>query len=57
MAKDYRNIGDLIANTGISHQAIEFYSKGLEIFKEIEENTGYHHPLSDTIRGYISQLQ
>jgi len=33
------------------------FSKGLEILEELEEKTGYHHPFSDTIQGYISQLQ
>jgi hypothetical protein len=37
--------------------AIESFSKGLEILEELEEKTGYHHPFSDTIQGYISQLQ
>jgi hypothetical protein len=37
--------------------AIESFSKGLEIPEELEEKTGYRHPFSDTIQGYISQLQ
>jgi hypothetical protein len=37
--------------------AIESFSNGLEILEELEEKPGYHHPFSDTIHGYISQLQ
>jgi hypothetical protein len=37
--------------------AIESFSKGLEMLEELEEKTSYHHTFSDTIQGYISQLQ
>ena len=58
MAKDYTNIGLAVAKIK-SHkaEALESFSKGVEILQELEEKTGYHHPLSDTIQGYISKLQ
>ena len=37
--------------------AIELFSKGLEIPEELEEKTGYRHPFSDSIQGYILHLQ
>jgi hypothetical protein len=33
------------------------FSKGLEILQKLEENTGYHDPLSDTIQAYNSELE
>jgi hypothetical protein len=58
MAKDYRNIGLALANTkNRNAEAIEFFSKGLDVLQELEEKTGYHHPLNEAIQGDISQLQ
>jgi hypothetical protein len=60
MAKDYGNIGNIgvvFANINKNKAAIKSFSKGLEIFKELEKNTGYHHPLDDTMQVYISDLQ
>jgi len=51
MAKDYANIGLVLADIkNHKEEAIESFSKGLEIFQELEQNTGYHHPLSDKIQ-------
>jgi hypothetical protein len=42
MAGDYRGIGLIPANIGDRKGAIESSSEGLEILKELEEETGYH---------------
>jgi tetratricopeptide (TPR) repeat protein len=57
MAKDYRNIGNAFGSMGDREQAIESCSKGLEILRELEEETGYHDPFSDIIQGSISELE
>jgi tetratricopeptide (TPR) repeat protein len=71
MAKDYGYIGAVFSNrssfaielgalfsSSRDHgQAIESFSKGLEIFQELEEKKGYRHPFSDKIQEAISQLE
>jgi tetratricopeptide (TPR) repeat protein len=56
MAKDYRNIGNAFVSMTDRERAIKSFSKGIEVLKELEEKTGRHHPLSDEIQRYISQL-
>lgn len=58
MAGDYTNIGIVLTN--IKNQkaaAIESFSKALEIHQELEQETGYHHSLSDGIQPEISRLK
>jgi tetratricopeptide (TPR) repeat protein len=57
MAGDYANIGDVFSCSGDRKRAIESFCKGLEILQEFEENTSYHHPLSDEFQAYISKLK
>ena len=57
MAKDYANIGLVLANIADRERATESFSKGLKILQDLKEKTGYHHPLIDRIQGDISKLQ
>jgi tetratricopeptide (TPR) repeat protein len=58
MARGYSNIGTVLASIrNRKTEAIESYSKGLKILQELEEQTGYHHPLNDEIQQDLSKLQ
>jgi ATP-dependent exoDNAse (exonuclease V) beta subunit len=56
MAKVYRNIGNVLGSIGDRERAIESFSKGLEVLEELQEKTGYHHALIDSIQQRISQI-
>jgi hypothetical protein len=53
-AEDYLDVRVVRANIKDHKAAIESHSKALEILQELEENTGYHHPLNDTIQVYFT---
>ena len=57
MAADYANIGVVHASFGELDLAIQSVSKGLELLQELEQKTGYHHPETDSIREYFSELE
>jgi tetratricopeptide (TPR) repeat protein len=56
MARNYENIGDVLANTKNRKVAIESFHRGLEALKDLEE-AGHHHPLMEIIQGHITKLQ
>jgi tetratricopeptide (TPR) repeat protein len=52
-AKDYGNIGPVLKELNKSTEAVESVDKGLTILLDIEKQTGYHHPLIETLKQII----
>ena len=56
MAGDYTNIGNVLSIMGNHKEALESFSKSLEILQEFEKKTGYHHPLIEQVQALIAEL-
>ncbi|MCA9828271.1 MAG: tetratricopeptide repeat protein, partial [Nitrosopumilus sp.] len=50
LAYDHNNIGLVLKNMNRIDEAEISYNKGLDILKEFEKNTGYHHPFYETLK-------
>lgn len=57
LATDYANIGVVPKELGKNIDTMDSIIKGLNIFLKLEAETGYHHPLIDTLDGIKEGLE
>ena len=50
MAVDYSNIGIVLKDLNKRKETLESVENGLSILLELEKETGYHHPLIETLK-------
>ena len=57
MAIDYANIGFVLKELNKRKEALESVENGLNILLELEKETGYHHPLIETLKEIKESLE
>jgi tetratricopeptide (TPR) repeat protein len=57
IAKDYRKIGDLYIKQNQSLKALDAFSLSKRILDELTQQTGYRHPISESIDKAILDIQ